>query len=347
MNKEEIYSILADMEYENEAEAAMLTDMASVRAYRSLVIRTEGKEIWTAAIQKALYEHETVFLPEKETPYYLDGSILVPPCRQIIAGRNTVVKQLPGVTVLMLRNEHAKDGSYKPISGEKDFNISIIGGTWEESYTCRMGYGKSGMYDEERSFYGVSTCMFFSNVEKLTLKNLKFVHTAGFAVQLGDAKDVVIDNVEFEECFADGLHVNGNCENVLIRNIFGQVGDDLVALNMYDWKNSSVNFGPIRNILCENLNLSSNSPYKTMRIEPGVYRYQDNTEVDCSMENAIIRNVRGIRTFKLYFHTPAYDVKEEPEYGNSGSGNNIYFEDIEIDLVHPIEYRFDYRRSGI
>ena len=143
--------------------------------------------------------------------------------------------------------------------------------------------------------------MFFNQVENLTLTNMTFVHTAGFSVQVGNACNVVFENILFEQCFADGLHVNGNITNLLIRNIAGQVGDDLVALNMYDWQNSSVDFGPISNVLCENLYLSPESRYKAFRISPGIYHYRDGSTVDCSLNKAIIRNVKGIHTFKMYF----------------------------------------------
>ncbi len=70
-----------------------------------------------------------------------------------------------------MRNETTKDGTHMPIKDEnKNFNISINGGTWEESYRERIGYGNSGMYDKNRSFYGVSTFMFFNNMKNLTLK---------------------------------------------------------------------------------------------------------------------------------------------------------------------------------
>jgi hypothetical protein len=42
---------------------------------------------------------------------------------------------------------------------------------------------------------------------------------------------------------------------------------------MYDWQNSSVNFGPMHTVLCEDLVLSADSRYKALRIEPGMYRY--------------------------------------------------------------------------
>ncbi len=135
-------------------------------------------------------------------------------------------------------------------------------------------------------------------------------------------------------------------ENVCITNVRGQVGDDLVALNMYDWQDSSVDFGPTETVLCENLDLSVDSHCKAMRIEPGVYYYDDNSSVDCGLYDVIIKNVRGINTFKLYYQTPGYKIiGEEPERGGTGSGDYLFFEDIKIDLNAPIDGFREYKES--
>ena len=194
------------------------------------------------------------------------------------------------------------------------------------------------MIDPERSFFGVSTAMFFNNLDGLILENMTFAHTGGFAVQIGDIRNVLCRNISFEECYADGLHINGNTENLWAENIHGQCGDDLVALNAYDWQNSSVDFGPIRCVLCDNLVLSESSPYKAMRIQPGLYYYADGSSIDCALQEIIIRNVRGIRTFKMYYQTPAYQIaEEEPERGAPGSGDWLFFEDIAVDLAAPLD----------
>lgn len=246
----------------------------------------------------------------------------------------------------MLRNEHTQDGTHFPIeSGNEDCNISIDGGFWGEEKSYRLGYGDSGMYDENRSFFGVSTCMLFNNIIGLTLTNMVFVQTAGFSVQTGNAKNVIFKNIHFENCFADGLHINGNTENLIIQNISGQVGDDIVALNMYDWQNSSVNWGPLKNALVENIDLSPNSRYKAFRIQPGIYYYDNGSQVDCSINNVIIKNVKGINTFKLYYQTPMYKIGTTPEKGDTGSGDNIFFENIDIDLYEPIDPLSEYLNS--
>lgn len=339
MTKNEIRNTLLRLEGELSAGKNALSDACSINDYAELVFADKSaNEIWSNALQTALLEHEIVTLPKKETPYYIDNTIVIPSNRMILADREAVIKATPDMDVIMLRNSSTADGTSFPVSNlHKDSNIHIEGGVWEESRTSRAGYGVSGKYDKERSFFGVSACMFFNNIENLTIKNAVFRHCAGFAVQTGDNKNAHFENICFDECFADGLHINGGCENIIVRNIYGKVGDDIVAFNMYDWQNSSVDFGPSKNILCENVTLSSDGAYKAIRIEPGTYYYADGSSVDCSIENAVFKNIRGIKTFKLYYQTPSYRIDEAPEKGDVGSADNIYFEDIEVFLDAPID----------
>lgn len=337
-HKAEIEARLTTMREENLRQIAALTDRVSLEDYRPLVRMKEGQPIWTDALQQALDEHEIVVIPSSETPYYLDASVRMPSNRRIEAADGAVIRLLDGVTVLMLRNEHTMDGTHRPIPTEGcDRNISIDGGRWEEYHRARAGYGKSGMYGAASGFQGVSTCLLFNHLENLTLTNMTFAHTAAFAVQTGNVKNAVFENITFDSCYADGLHINGCSENVLVRNVRGEVGDDLVALNMYDWLDSSVTWGPGRTILCENLDSTAGSGYKSLRIEPGVYAYDDGSETDCSLTDAILRDVRGVLTYKLYFQTPAYDIREEPEPGRVGSVSHIYFENIDVDLAAPVD----------
>lgn len=302
-------------------------------------------DIWTKAFQASLNEHETVIIPYSKKPYYIDSSVLVPSNRHIVVEEGAIIRLVKDVTVLLLRNTNTADGTREPIKTERNKNITIEGGIWEDWCSHRMGYGDSGKYDGDRSFFGVSTYMLLNNIDNLTLKNMTFKNCGGFAVQLGDVSNVVIENINFISCFADGIHVNGNVENIFIKNIKGEVGDDLVALNMYDWQNSSVNFGPCNNVICEDLELSESSHYKAIRIEPGIYTYENGETVDCSLTNAIFRRIKGIKTFKLYCQTPPYSPSLSPEKAEVGSGDNIFFEDITIDLDSPIDKLDEYMNS--
>lgn len=345
--KKAIYEKLIRMKECNLSQSLNEATGVSVERYQSLVrIDEYGTTIWTDAFQQAINENDHIIIPASNEPYYIDKTITVPSNTYIEAHCGAVIRLKAETKTLLLRNEHNEDGTHKRETfATPDTNIRISGGCWEEMRDEQAGYGHSGMYDAERSYYGVSTCMFFNNVKNLTLENLVFIHAGGFGIQLGNVKNVVIENIEFDKCFADGVHINGNTENIYIYNIKGQVGDDLVAFNMYDWQDSSVDFGPIKTAWCEKLELHPDSKYKGFRILPGLYYYDDGSVVDCALEDAVIKNIKGIRTFKLYFQTPRYNIDKGREPGDTGTGNNIYFEDITIDLTDPIDRLKDYMES--
>ena len=202
-----------------------------------------------------------------------------------------------------------------------------------------------GLYDKENSMPGISACMAFTNVISLTLSDITIIRAGGFGIQVGNLTDGIIENIIFENTVADGVHINGNTKNVIVKNISGSVGDDIVALNMYDWAASSVCFGPIENLLCENITLSTEGRYKAIRILPGKYFYSDGTFSDCYIKDVIIKCVRGVNTFKLYFQTPPYKIDEKAEVGESGWGDNLFIEDVVLDLYKPIDAFDEYLKG--
>ena len=316
-----------------------------LRDYASLVKVVDGAKVWTAALQKALDENERVRIPASSETYWIDAPVVVPSGRRINA-HGATISLLKGCNTLMLRNASAVDGQLKPVPADakRDCDIAITGGTWCDWREGRAGYGKSGMFNLEKrqlgNFYGVSTLFYFGTVDRLSLTSVKFVRCAAFAVQCGDAKDVTFRHIRFERCYADGLHLNGNLERVRAYDVKGCVGDDLVALNAYDWLNSSVNFGPQRDMVFEDLELippKKGGSYPAIRILPAVYRYADGTEVDCAISDVVFRKVRGIRNFKMYAQTPPCKIGKKREWYKVGSGGNIRFEDVVVDFNSPID----------
>ena len=321
-----------------------LTDRVSLADFAADVVRTNGCEVWTAALQKALDRHSVVVIPARDEKYYIDAPVVVPSRRRIEAAGATVAL-LPGTTTLMLRNAGARDGTAAPLAAgaasPRDRDIAIRGGTWEDCCEGRRGYGASGRFNllprRSGNFFGVSTLFYFGCVDGVEISDVRFRRCGAFAVQAGDGDGMRFERIRFDGCFADGLHLNGNLSRVLVSDVKGRVGDDLVALNAYDWLNSSVNFGPQTDFLCRDLELSPGGGYPAIRIQPAVYRYADGSTVDCKVSNVIFRKVRGILTFKAYLQTPPYEIGKEPEWGAVGSGGNLFFEDIDIDLSHPID----------
>ena len=337
----ELQDILLSMEQNNNLLADDLSSIANVLDYSNFV----KDNVWTDAIQTAINENQIVIIPESSEPYIIDKSIVIPSNRKIVAYGATI-KMKDGMDVLMLRNVNVIDETYQKASNSvKDENISIFGGTFEECYTSRLGYGRSGKIDKSHSMYGISCCLLFNNVRHLTVKDVILVNCAGFAIQTGELYDAVFRHIRFDNCFADGLHIGGSTANLLISDVKGNVGDDLVALNMYDWHNSTMTFGPGENILCEDLELEPNGRYKAIRLEPGIYEFSDGTKVDCFLKNVVFRRVKGIRTFKMYLQTPPYLIGQSPEKGEVGNAYDITFEDMDIDLIRPIDTFEEYMKS--
>ena len=336
--RERVLSDIAAMDARRAAEQAALKDACSIADYAQLAKSVRGTTVWTDAFRAAVREHEIVRFPPGT--YWMDGAVTLPSNRRIEATGATV-KLLSPVNTVLLRNEHAQDGTLAPVdSAARDENIAVVGGRWEDWSERRAGYGKTGRFnagprEKGTNVYGVSALVYFGNVRGVTLQGATFARVGAFAFQAGDVEDLLCDDIAFDGCFADGLHINGGCRNVHVRNVRGEVGDDLVALNLYDWQNSSVNFGPMDTVLCEDIVFTAG--YPAFRILPAVYTYLDGSTVDCALRNAVIRRVKGVCAYKMYLQTPPYAVGTAPERGAPGSGENIWFEDLDIDLDRPID----------
>lgn len=340
--KQQIIDVTLKAKERNEAAISRLTDSVSLSEYSSLVRESEYGAIWTDALQTALNEHEIVIIPKSEETYWIDNTIVIPSNRRIEA-EGAEIRVVPEYPYIMVRNEHLHDGTFSPIdTSDRDCNISIHGGCWNEGASHR---GLRHFHADESSFYGVQTCMLFNNIDGLTMTDVTFSHAESFSVQIGDIKDGVFENFFFISCYADGLHINGNCENLYIRNFDGCVGDDLVALNMYDWLGSSINYGPAKNVFCENIHSPKESSAKAMRLQPGIFSFRDGTTVDCSLTNMYFRNLSGIFEYKLYFQSPPYRLGEKPEGGGAGSADNLFFENVDV-VGQRTDYPIDVPETG-
>lgn len=341
--KQRIIDTTLQAKRRNFAAMEGLTDRVSLSEYRDLIRSGEHGAVWTDALQAALNEHEIIVIPPSDQIYWIDQTLVVPSNRHIEATGATV-KLVPEFPYIMLCNQHMRDGTHAPIdTSERDCNISIHGGTWGE---CCDKRGKRRLNaDHPNTFQGVQTCMLFNNLDHLTITDITFCNANSFCVQIGDMTDGVFENFFFISCFADGLHINGNCENLYIRNFSGHVGDDLVALNMYDWLGSSINYGPCKNVFCEEIHSAPDSKAKALRLQPGIFMYRDGTKIDCSLEDMYFRKLSGMYEYKLYFQSPPYAFGEKPEGCGAGSADRIFFEDVDI-LSNRERYPLEHPETG-
>ncbi len=323
-------------------QALSFGEAKSVFAYENLVkeIVVEGKtkRVWTEAFQAAIEESEHVYLPTGE--YYLDDTVVIPSNRKISADRGAVVLLLKGTKVVMFRNEHVIDGTSSLITLDQSHeeNIEIDGGVWGTEYTSRAKYGEIGAYDNEDSMHGVHALMLFSGVRNLWIKNVTYQNAATFALQVGRAENFLIESMVCRNCFADGVHLNGAIKSGVVFNVHGHTEDDLVALNAYDWDNSTINNGPMEDITVSRV-YSSGGHCHCMRIQAGITSAKQGS-IDCFIKDTHISNITGVQTFKLYLQTAPY--VGEPEGAGVGRIENITFENIQIEKTQTSDYGDNY-----
>jgi hypothetical protein len=312
-------------------EEASQSDFILLTDYKQFTRTEEGLVIWTEALNKALSEHLYIQIPASDDPYWIDGSIILDSGRRIRAD-GAVIKQKPESIVCMVRNRNVVYGGddMSDTIGllQPDENISIKGGTW-------IGEGGSRsdgcLYDRNNSMPGVCAAFLFSNIRNLYLSDMTVCETGGFAFQVSNTREFLIDSITFRHALADGIHVTGLTYDGIIQNIRGDTGDDLVALNMWDWSNSSINFGDIDSVLVKNI--ESTGGHRALRILPGRKFYSDGTDRSCRADHIIVQNIKGIKEFKLYMQP--YPWKDKPMQTEVGYGDYIWLDGV--DGVSSIE----------
>ena len=172
-----------------------------------------------------------------------------------------------------------------PESG--DANIVITGGTWDGNNTGNPR--PTGLFNAGYS----GAMLHFQNVTGLRLENLHLHNAEAFYARFTHVRDFHIEGIAFSSSRVrhnnDGIHLGGNCENGVIRNIKGLhpgvTGDDLVALNADDALNRTevhgMTCGPIRNVRIENLEAE------------GCHSFVRMLSVWSPIENVTVDGVRG------------------------------------------------------
>lgn len=378
----------------------------SVEKYRNLVyekeltitamngeVSTTTCEIWTKAIQKALDENECVYIPNIGKRIFVDDSLIMHTNNKLKVDSEQVITLTPKTNVCMLKSDNILDGNNEYVTLKNPTcDIAVEGGIWDvltyKNVSDAETIIKDGKvfkkdenadllngnmllrFDKEHSIQGVFAIMLFSNVKNLIVKNMVMANSMSYGVQVCNCEGVFIENILFENYHKDGIHLNGPAKYVHINEMSGKnMGDDLVALNAWDWAISSMTNGTIEKTLVENIH----SVHSELRLLPGRKVYDDGTKADCDIRDTVVRNVEGVYTFKMYaqpYFVDTSDCSETvgvlenvyldsisfPEITGSGLGgiavgglfevcadtNNVYFDNIKIE--NTVE---DFKKVGI
>ena len=298
-------------------------------------------ELWSAAVQAALAAHAKVLVPAREKPYYLDAPLVLSSGQTLLVDPEAEMRLKPGTNTCMVRNANPISGWHGPIPDDlqPDTDITIQGGIWTDLATARgesngNGRGRVDAQDSVPGSYGV---IVLTNVERVVVRHLVVRQSRPFGVHLTNARHFLVEKLRFDDHRRDGVHVNGPSAHGIIREISGTTGDDMVALNAWDWLRSTMTFGVIHHVLVEDI---TGRPLSTgaagpvpdgsaeIRLLPGHKRFGDGTRVACDLRDIVIRHVRAIRTFKMY-DQPNLEMGRDKDFSDPiGDMRRVFLRDV-------------------
>jgi len=293
--------------------------------------------VWSDAIERCLQENGAVFIPRFASPVYIDRPIVLTSGNRLIVHPETEIRLKVGsIGTCMVRSSHiilSKDRPLNLCEGA-DQDILIEGGIWCDQNN--EGRGRGGEYDQAGSMPGSMATMILHNVERVAVRNMTFRDCSSFAVQIGNVLDFIIENILFDDT-ADGIHVEGPAKMGVIRHLQGKTNDDIVALNAWDWYNASLTFGPITDILVEDVQMPPAYTWSEIRLLPGTKVFTSGDSLDCDICRCIFRSIRGIHTFKMYDQPNI--ANPEKDFANPiGKMEDLFFSDIQVAGMKHSEY---------
>ncbi len=312
-------------------------ETVSITEYLSYCGTTEfnGKTVTDSvnAIQMALNAHQNVTIPYSEEPLYISRSIIMNSGNQLSVHPDTrLIFTTDGI---FLRNRNVLDGHYHYVEPgiHSDQNIIISGGIWEAPNTIIINASRP--FD---GYMGCDSLFLLHNIIGVRLEHVRFAYSNRMCVMIGNCRNFIIQDIEFKDVNRDGIHVEGPAYDGLIRDIRGRTGDDMIALNAWDWTNSSLTFGSIYNVIVEDIKCDPGYLWSEMRLHPGNYVLPDGRTIECPVYNILFRNIHGIHTVKLYNQPnlmPGYNL--DKSFG-LGSLYNLYFENMTFDYYNAQQY---------
>ena len=211
-----------------------------------------------------------LYLPAPKKHYSISGAIKVYGGQTLRTAPTTVIRLMADSNSLMLRD--ADWENWKE-------NITIDGGIWDMNNLeqepnpfwaagkdGKTSYERLGLTKEEliKTFATANVpvgffnghCMQFCRVKNFTFKNVTFRNPVVYGIDMTYMENFTIENITFDYVTTtfkfynnDGIHLEGNCRNGVIRNCKGNCFDDMVALTADD----GIAYGPIENVVIDGL----------------------------------------------------------------------------------------------
>jgi hypothetical protein len=328
--------------YASHVRMGRWTEIRPDESQRETAIAVEA-EIWTDAIQAALNENPTAYVPHRPRPYYIDRPLILRSGHRLCLAPRAEIRLKPGANCCMVRNEHLLNGQTGAVTltDSADHDIVITGGIWTTlATTPSQPNGNVQGYAFPGGSPPANGVVVLSHVRRVRVTDLTLRQCRYHGVQFSNCSSFLVDRIRFEDHRRDGVHVNGPASYGVIqdiRNVHGVMGDDLIALNAWDWKNTVMTFGPIHHVLVEGIaGEAGAAPHgpegrSEIRLLAGTKRFDDGRTLDCNIERCVIRSVTGIHTFKMY-DQPNLELGRDRDFADPiGTMKDLTFGDLRID----------------
>ena len=304
--------------------------------------RNVTAEVWTQAMQATLDAQGTLHIPARALPYYLDGPLVLKSGQKLTVDPKAEIRLKPGSNTCMVRNEHVVTLNTKPVPADLqlDTDITIEGGIWTTLATAVANHGNErGQSSKEKPAFGTHGVILLQNVRRVSVKNVTVRQSRPFGVHLANVHEFTVENITLEEHRRDGVHVNGPASDGIIRGVRGDSHDDNVALNSWEWKNYAPCYGAIERIVIEGVTGAAEgvSAVRSIRILPGVKRFDDGTTLDCPIRDITLRRITDIREFKLYDQPNLELGRDNDASASVGTLKNIVFENLTFNRPGSIQ----------
>ncbi len=283
-----------------------------------------------AAIEQALRLYRAVAVPKLDEPLELNRPIILESGDSLRVHPETVVRMKAGCGGCMVRNRNVRDGRYGAISCENwDHDITVEGGIWEEAARASSPNDPDPVLREmSRVLLGT---IFFSGVERVTVRNMVLRCGDQYGVLLSGCRDFHVSGIFYDDYRKDGVHVNGPSERGLIENLSGTCGDDIVALNGWDWDTSATSFGTICNITVRRVHAEGDE----MRLLPGRKTYKNGEKTLCNIENCLFEDISGVYNVKMYQQPSCHNARraaDDQDFSDiPGLMANVAFKRFRVD----------------
>lgn len=304
--------------------------------------RSVTAEVWTQAMQSSLDAQGSLHIPARAQPYYIDAPILLKSGQKLSADPTAEIRLKPGSNTCLVRNEHVAASHNNPVpeGTQTDTDITVEGGIWTTLANATSSNGNErGRSEKEKPAFGTHGVILLQNVRRVLVRNITIRQCRPFGVHLANAREFTVQNITLQEQRRDGVHVNGPSSDGLISGVRGDSHDDNVALNAWEWKHYAPSYGPIERIVIEDVTGAPKEKHGTdsIRLLPGVKRFDDGSTLDCFLNDITLRRITDIREFKIYAQ-PNLELGRDKDFSlGVGTVKNLHFEDLTFNRPGKIE----------